>query len=232
MANTAITKTLREETTADINRLLGRGRLVFKCPLSDEDQVEFWHNMLPRDVVEAYGKLKAHNYDPSSMSSNSVRMVTEIENKKYLVRFVQQGASDFLSKDRYGNKFVRRDVNTMINAMPTEKWEPFKDWIENCAIIDRDFAPALVTLAEVLKFCGTVGQLTRAIPDLYKYLPSEKQELLRAQTRASNMPHEWHVFDRSRIENLQFAMAKASLLPHTRHQFHEIKGTGAHYFAE
>lgn len=228
MATVAVTKTLTREVQRHISLLLGRGREAFKCPLDDNELVTFWHNMNPTKAVEAYYLLNELKYDTMSMSTNTVFIATELDDKKYVVRLVLEDHK-FLTAQRYGAKQYKRDAKTMANAMGEVNWGPFRDWMENCAIIDRDFIPALMTLEEVMGFCGTVGQLVRAIPDLYKYLPQEKWDLLRSQTRASNMPHEWHVFDRERVNNLQMCMAKASLLPKQDREFHEIKGTGAWY---
>lgn len=228
MATTAVTKTLSEGIKKDISALLGRGRFAFPCPLSDEEQIQLWDNMLPAEIVQSYYTLKKARLDMSSMTSTVARIQTTLGEQKYQIQFIHPTRS-FMGK--INGVYVERPSTAMNVAMPVAgKWEEFTQWMENCAIIERDFVPALESLAQVLDFCGTIGQLVRAVPDLHKYLPRDKQELLQGQSRASNMPHAWHVYARSRIETLQFAMAKASLLrSHTKMQFEEINVTGAKY---
>lgn len=229
MASTGITKALNKDIETHISRLLARGKRAFPCPFDDDEQTKLWHNMQPEKDVAAVTLLRERAYEVGSLTTREVTFAFTLPSKiSYSVKF-KHSNSDFLSKERYNSKYQTWDFDKCKAAAPrAEGWEEFLVWIENMAIIRRDFEPALKTLSEVLEFCTTIGQLIRAVPDLHKYLPRDKQEILQQQTRASNMPHPWHVFDRNRIANLQFAMAKASLLPaHGAAMWSEINETGA-----
>lgn len=245
MATTAMTQKLVKDIKFDISKLLGRGRKAFPCPIGPVDQTTLWHNMLPPDTVEAYQLLKDREFDTNSMCAWQIKFSTVLESGRYELQFVNRTARDgamqvFLdppfndsSPDTVGTQkdIHFRSHHDMQLAFPgnMQKYEEFIQWIENMAIIERDFAPALVCLDQVLEFCNTIGQLVRAVPDLHKYLPRDRQDLLRDQSRSSNMPYEWGAFDRSRIENLQMSMAKASLMREQTAEWHDIYVTGAHF---
>jgi hypothetical protein len=182
----------------------------------------FWHNTFSRTTVDAYTHLLSRGYDASYLTAQEAFIETRFEDKAYKIKLY------YWDQNNKTNAFLRRingdtsgmnkgnhiDFDLLYSAFPIhDKWVPFLEWMQNCAIIQRDFAPALRTLNEVLDFCGTVGQLVRAVPDLYQYLPKERKQVLAEQKRASGMPHAWASFDRTRIDNLQMSMAKASLFP-------------------
>lgn len=241
MATTALTKTLVKDLKMDVSRLLGRGRKAFPCPLNITEQANFWHNMLPPDTVAAYKLLKDRELNVGSLCTFSVKFFTEFDNNvRYAIQFVAGNSEAFIDHPFNApdpnvlgteRRIHMRTVSNMYAAFPGdhEKWGLFLQWIENMAIIERDFEPAITTLEEVLGFCGTIGQLVRAIPDLVKYLNRGHQDLLRKQSRSSNMPYEWGAFDRGRIENLQVSMAKASLMPSQTSEWGEIYVTGARF---
>lgn len=226
MATVQMTKKLGKELTTDIKRLLGRGRKAFPCPLSREDQAVFWCNMQPPEHMTAYHLLRKAGYDTSSMTTWYIEYHTKLDGdpQRYEIRFV--GPTDREAVDRLVEPptkepfYYERDMKA---AFPhPERFAAYCEWIKNTAIVERDFLHALVSFEAILKFCGTVGQLVRAVPDLYMYLPEDRQNLVRSQTRSSNMPHEWATFDRSRVTNLEMALAKAQLMPPQRSEWNEI----------
>lgn len=258
MATTAMTKTLVKDLKSDISKLLGRGRTAFPCPLTLSELITLWHNMLEPDTVAAYNLLKDREFDITSMSTRDVKFTSDLNGARYEIQLVARAygpegqvfieAPYNAKENREGvlhNIHVRHELQVQ-RAFPEEsKYPAFLQWVHNMAIIEREFPPALETLREVLTFIGgeevgsgrhskfeshgTVGQLIRAIPDLHKYLPRDRQELLQQQKRSSNMPYEWGAFDRSRIDHLQGVMAKASLMPKQGDEWASIYHTGAHF---
>jgi hypothetical protein len=245
-----MTKTLIKDLKSDIAKLLGRGRTAFPCPLSLSELVTLWHNMLEPDTVAAYNLLKDREFDVGSMSTRDVKFTSDIEGVRYEFQLVNPAYRSFLEAPtnarviRHNTEcYVHlRSEQEFIRAFPdSAKYPAFLEWAQNMAIIERDFPLALTTLNDVLRFIGgeeigsrfkssgTAGQLMRAIPDLCKYLPRDRQELLQQQKRSSNMPYEWASFDRSRIDHLQVCMAKASLMPKQSDHWESIYQTGAHF---
>lgn len=243
---TQMSKKLVEELKLDISKLLGRGRKAFPCPLGPYDLANLWHNMLPPDTVAAYTLLKDRELNTNSLCAPSIKFRTELDSGSYELQFVNHGDDIFLCLPKEVSPHRGRHFMQVAFPRNAEVYNAFVQWMENMAVIERDFPPALDTLNEILKFIGgteeagsrgrttwigkgTVGQLVRAIPDLHKYLPRDRQELLSQQSRSSNMPYEWAAFDRDRIEHLQVVMAKASLLPAQHRSWHDIFETGAHF---
>jgi hypothetical protein len=258
VATTAMTKTLVKDLKSDIAKLLGRGRTAFPCPLNLSELITLWHNMLEPDTVAAYNLLKNREFDTRSMSSRDVKFTSDLNGKHYEVQLVANAygpeGAVFIEAPRntkenrdgtlhYIHLRLRQEVE---RAFPDHsKYPAFLQWVENMAVIERNFPLALATLDDVLVFIGgqevgsgrhvrfensgTVGQLMRAIPDLHKYLPRDRQELLQQQKRSSNMPYAWASFDRSRIDHLQVCMAKASLMPKQNAEWSGIYQTGAHF---
>lgn len=227
MATTAITKTLREEITNDISRLMGRGLRALPCPIGQVDQAKFWHGTLPQHEVQAYELLKDSEYEGArSLCHWNLNIMTRFD-REYSIKFVAPVAI-FLSKTRASLQH-HRDADTLERCYPEENWGAFVAWVQNSAQLRREFHPSIQTVMEILEFCGTIGQLVRAVPDLHKYLPKEKARLLKDQSRSSNMPYEWASFDRARVDALQFAMAKACLLPEQHDLWDSINVTGASY---
>lgn len=227
MATTSITEKMRKEITEDISRLMGRGLKALPCPINNIDQAKFWQNTLPQHEVQAYELLKDSGYEGARSLCNWKLNIRTRFDQEYSIDFVS-GTAIFLAKNRANAPhFIYAD--TLQRCYPGEHWEGFVSWVQNNAQIRREFFPSIRTVTEILKFCGTIGQLVRAVPDLYKYLPTEKARLLKDQSRSSNMPYEWASFDRTRVDALQFAMAKASLLPAQNELWENINVTGASY---
>lgn len=215
--STAVTKTLKKEITEDISKLLGRGKLAFQCPLDPVQRHKFWRNLLQPDTVAAYDLLKEREYRMDHLSSGEACFdVVAGDSRRYSVRFVAApftSANVFIKDPRRGDGLLMETEQVIQAFNDDHGWPAFVEWMENCASVHQASVPALKTLGEILEFCGTIGQLVRAAPDLYQYLPKERQDILKEQRRASNMPHEWAGFERARVTNLQFAMAKANLFP-------------------
>jgi hypothetical protein len=231
MASTQIGKKFSEELIKDVSKLLGRGKLAFPCPLTADERVALWNNMIRPDILAAYELLLAEEVAGSDYLGHwNIKFKTTHGNERFLVEFVHQSPDPqtFLRvRPNDSNNQHFRSADSVYDAMPGGKHEAFTDWMRNCAMIRRDFEPALQTLKDIIKFCGTIGQLTRAIPDLHKYLKKQHQDILREQTRSSNMPYEWASFDRARVDQLQFAVAKSYLLPAQTSTWEDIYMTGA-----
>lgn len=235
MATTQITKKLKESLIHEINLLLGRGHTAFHCPLDVEAQRLFWHNMLPPEDVKAYFLLRARGYEVGGLDINHAELRTVVEGRDVDIRFYQGNYSAFIvppyNTTGSRGQYHARPPELVAKAFPgnAEVFAAFRCWVINCAVVDRDFNLALPVLTEILEFCGTVGQLTRAVPDISRYLTPETQGMLRDQARASNMPYEWGAFDRSRVDNLQFCMAKAHLMPRATGGWSSTIATGASF---
>lgn len=231
MATTSITKKLKEDLQKDISKLLGRGLKALPCPLGIHDQARLWHNTLPIEAVTALHQLDALKYPTSSLTTWNVKFLTEIDDVRYTVQLVntQRLFLDAPLVEGEVDLYERTEAQLKAAFPGAGGWGVFAEWIRNCAIIEFEFKPGIKTLADILGFSSTVGQLVRAVPDLHKYLPGDRQALLRDQARASNMPYGWGAFDRSRVDALQYAMAKASLMPKQDDEWDSIYVSGAQF---
>lgn len=228
MAATQIGKKLSQAIRRDISVLLGRGKVAFTCPLTAAEQVELWEGMIDPPIVAAFKLLCRENIKGIQYSSiSAVNFRTEIDELEYHIK-LSADQRTFLNMPHSPNASeYLRSAYQVECAVPNAKYQDFLSWVKNCAIVQRDFSHALNTLDAVLKFSGTIGQLVRAVPDLHRYLDRDRQIILGAQTRPSNMPYEWASFDRSRVHNLQVSMAKAHLMPAQPNTWDEIDETGA-----
>jgi hypothetical protein len=213
--STSISGRLNKKITRDLDRLLGRARAYYHCPLSVASRRQFWHNTFPPDIVRAYETLDAGRHDLRSTSSPVIGVHAAISGRKYEFTF-RSPRYDFLlmpgTKGQYANYVHEIKWRDSFPGTGAE-WEEFVQWAHNCAETAKAFNAASKCLMELLGMCGTVGQLTRAVPELRTHLPGDSQDELNKQVRPSNMPFEWHMFDRARVENLQMSMCKAFLLP-------------------
>jgi hypothetical protein len=208
--STAIGKNLAKQLTRDMDSLLGRGRMAFPCPLNQHERKQFWHNTFPPYIVAAHELLKQNEY----VTTGNTSQTASIKVDELLIIF-QSEEDDLLQHPAFRWGVHPVDAHAWRCAFPfdEERWQQFISWRDNCAQIDKEFEAALKAFKELLEFCGTVGQLTRAVPELRTHLPGKSQDALKDQVRASNMPFEWAKFDRERVRNLQMAMCKAFLLP-------------------
>lgn len=232
MASTQLGKNLAKEITKDVSRLLGRGKKAFQCPLTPHELADMWNAMIRPDIVAAWKLLDVANIQGIEFSTTaSIEFDTFAPVHRYTVRLRHtRGEPRFIRVPFTHNEAIHlRSENQLKMAVPPAKYIDFMQWMDNCAIVQRDFAPVVGTLEDVLSFCGTIGQLVRAVPDLYKYLDHDRQYLLRQQSRPSNMPYEWGAFDRGRIDAMQLAMAKANLMPAQDQLWENIDGTGVVY---
>ncbi len=213
--STTIGVRLKEQIKNDLNTLLGRGRTVYPCPLGQGEQRKFWHNTFPADTIHALNTLEQQGYATYSMTCRYVGVITTINCKQYDIKFTTPSdAHTWLLTDPNikGRLHHRTDLSI---AYPGTHWSEFVAWVEGCAQIERDFSNAWAAFDKILAFCGTVGQLVQAIPELRTHLPGKSQAALAEQQRKSNMPFEWAVFPRDKIENLQLSICKAFLFPRT-----------------
>lgn len=232
MATTALGKKLSESILKDVSILLGRGKKAFQCPLTPRELVDMWEGMIRPDIVTAYKLLVREDIDGAQYLTSGHKQFDTFSRSgtRYTIkmRHTQSGQPPFLDVPLTANQNVSlRSYDQVKDAVPASKHSDFLEWVHNCATVQRDFEPALGTLEAVLGFCGTIGQLTRAVPDLHKYLDEDRQDLLAKQSRPSNMPYEWSAFDRRRVEQLQLVMAKANIMPRQGHVWGSIDDTGA-----
>lgn len=213
------------EIKDEVARLLGRGRTTFECPLDEEERAKLWHEMLPPPLLKSIETLEQYGHETNMHKTFLLRFETKLEGADYLVQFWNPGNTRLIQD----NLDTFRTAGQLVLAYPRpDDWADFVQWIQNTGRVERDFEFALAALEAVLGFCNTIGQLTRAVPELAQYLTGEKREILQGQKRASNMPFEWATFDRKRIDTLQFAMAKAHLMPKKNNaSWHEINGSRA-----
>lgn len=229
--STNISDRMSKEIQNEVAVLLGRGRTTFECPLSVEERVELWHNMTDPEILRAHLVLQVAGYNTNYHTFHEGKFTTVLEGESYEILFHQRdGTRDHsLLIDNRSDKY--RDSATIAAAFPRpiEDWPEFVQWVQNTGRIEHEFSAALATLEELMGFCNTIGQLTRAVPELAQYMSREKREILQGQKRASNMPFEWATFERSRIDVLQFSLAKAHLMPKASRSasWHEISGSRA-----
>jgi hypothetical protein len=212
--STSISQRMATEIKEEVSRLLGRGRSAFDCPLNAEERAKLWHDSMDQNVVGAINLLEAKGYNVGFHKAVWCQFQTNLEGESYTIS-LWNSAHDDPSFLQLGDMSQYRGPGLLVHAFPqpAERWLEFVQWVQNTGRIERDFAAAQDTLESVLDFCNTIGQLTRAVPELAQYLSTEKREILQGQKRASNMPYEWATFDRKRIDVLQFSMAKAHLFP-------------------
>lgn len=212
--STAISQRMAEGIKDEVARLLGRGRTTFECPLNAQERQALWHGMFHPDVLCAFDLLRRCKYPMETHETHVARFETDLEGETYIINFwnYEQGL-DHPLLHWHGESY--HTFNQVAKAFPQsrEYWPEFVQWIQNTGRIEKEFFAAQETLAHLLNFCNTIGQLTRAVPELAQYLTREKRETLQGQKRASNMPFEWSTFDRSSIDVLQFSLAKAHLMP-------------------
>ncbi|MFI5397637.1 MAG: hypothetical protein ACHQ9S_19030 [Candidatus Binatia bacterium] len=213
--STAIGKHLGDQIKHDFDYLLGRGRTAFPCPLGQEGRRKFWHNLFRPDIVAAFELLESEEFGTHHLTQRCGRIVTQLDDKQYHVTF-HTDDSDLL---RFPH--LRSDEPFHIGGMVLRdhfpgnrvEWDDFTQWVRNCSQIEREFEGASKAFAEVVKMCGTVGQLVRAVPELRTHLPGRAAESLSDASRASNMPFEWALYDRDKIANIQMCVCKAFLFP-------------------
>lgn len=208
--STAISGRMSKEIQEEVSRLLGRGRTTFECPLNEEERQTLWHGMLNSELVKSFEVLEKYGHNIEPHRTYDLAFSTQLEGWTYSIRFWNAGPYRLIREhqDHY------RTAGQIILAFPRpDDWLDFVQWVQNTGRIERDFTDAQKTLENLLGFCSTIGQLTRAVPELAQYLSREKRELLSEQKRASNMPYEWATFDRRTIDNLQHSLAKAHLMP-------------------
>lgn len=220
---TQISQRLAKEIKEEVHKLLGRGRTAFTCPLTAIQRADLYHDLCDQEEVAAYRLLHSKEYDTAGLTRWNAGLETLIEGKGYSIYFTN--ADYYMNPQFMMGGLVRTSQDEMRMSFPKDAdWDLFVQWVQNTGIIERDFGEALGTLARLLDITNTLGQLTRALPEMYQYLGRENRDLLRAQKRSSNMPYEWASFSREAVDVLQCSMAKASLLPETRisQEFHGI----------
>ena len=214
--STAIGTNLSRQIKSDFDRLLGRGHSAFPCPIGQGDRRKFWHNLFKPDIVAAYDLLESEDFNTSNMTEHYARFVLHRPDEaKFHVTFYSENQELLRFPDRKYGEAITVGESRLRSAFPgTEAdWAAFTQWVGNCSVVHREFKSALKTFGEVLEMVGTVGQLVRAIPEVQSHLPGKAKQAMMGAKRASNMPFEWAIFDRTRIGGVQMAMCKAFLLP-------------------
>lgn len=209
--STSISGRMASEIKDEVSRLLGRGRAVFVCPLDEEERQRLWHGMLAPELVNSFEVLERFGHNTNVFRTFALRFDTLLQGESYCINFWNPGEYRLIAEHQDAYRSAERIVAAF--PRPVEDWPAFVQWVQNTGCVERDFTAALEALESILGFCNTIGQLTRAVPELAQYLSTEKREILQGQKRASNMPFEWATFDRKRVDTLQFAMAKAHLMP-------------------
>lgn len=224
--STAIGKRLTSQLKTDVDNLLGRGRTAVPCPLGQGALVEFWHNTFPTESVAAYKLLNNRGYGMSSLTASRASCKATIEGKERELIFDIEDRQFLRPPDTHD---IRHLALWDYYPQGVAPWEKFVEWVEFCSIVDYEFKRAYIAFCNLIDICGTVGQLTRACPELALHLPARSRAALREQARPSNMPYEWALFDRDLVRTLQMSICKAALLPSGSSTWTGYSGTWAGY---
>jgi hypothetical protein len=222
MANATFGVRLKESMKKDINKLLGRIITAHASPLSPSQTSDFWNHSLPREYYEAYLLLEKQGFNINSLTHYSQAMWIRVEGDRFIkymsiTNFDQQMMivpDSMRQRLRMDDKRERYAPSPDIleKACPIP-YSEFLEWAVNSAKIVEQHNTALDTANQLIDMCSTVGQLRRMVPDLADYLPRDKQDILRNQSRASSLPHDWAAFDRACVDIMLTAMARNHLLP-------------------
>jgi hypothetical protein len=202
-----LTEKLSKEILSEVSFLLGRGKQTIICPLDQKEIDNAWKATFEPQLLAAFKTLKTAGYRTHSHKVGETTVVMLMDGAHYHVRF-RQDLYDRPHKDRDApDHFEKRW------PLGADRWKEFVEWVSYASTIDGEFRNALWVVTKLLEMCKTVGQLTRALPELATFMPREIQETLREQRRASTMPYDWAAFPRDRVDLAQQALAKAYLLP-------------------
>lgn len=225
-----LTKTMRRELQNELDNLFGRGRRFNKCPLTGQELIDFWHRLVPPDIVAAVKLLDENDYPTGDLTSNQMSFEVKVAGRPHRVRLVTDNFESNLINTP-GHDVDEIEALVVEAALPQGiTWDIFSTWIQNAALMEEHFIEALETFKQIAGldgdahsncssrhaqegFCGTAGQLVRILPELGQHIRGDKGKMLREQKRASTMPFDWQLYDRSKIERLQFAIAKAGIMP-------------------
>ena len=248
MTSTKLSDSVRADVLCEIEKHLDRLITFVPCePRIDATKFFYWwHSKLPPDYVEAFACLESYDYNLSS-ENKSEELWINLRDRQTMIR-VPRGrwTKPFLAapqskKQRdyvlsYWNR--REEIFHAVSprhhvVSTTDEFElvfpGITEWSELAIAAFEEVRDARNTARQILSIMRSAGQLMRAVPDLMKYLPTEKRAAFANQKRASSMPYEWAAFDRVSVERLQNALGKALLLQGVRsdrEQLLRFKDTG------
>ena len=210
----SITQAMSKEIKLQVQWLLGRGKLMFQCPLTEDEIREAWRATFPQETLAAMSRLKNDGYRTDVFMTSAVDTHVVLDGDRvYQVHFEQK------LRDRPGYR-TRDGRNHFQESWPlgTDKWNKFAQWVGHVGQLDYEFNTCSLVIHNLFEMCGTTGQLVRALPELASVMPDKIKDELRAAKRASGMPYDWAAYDKTRVEVAQNALVKAFLLPSNGHR--------------
>jgi hypothetical protein len=230
MATTHFGEKLKQDMKSDVNLLLGR---IFKAhapPLNDDQLQTMWNGTFPQRVQDAYRVLCEYSMPTSSLTHTRLDMLIRL-NDKERIYFRMRDVDALIPSTamcRRGEVWRNRhrhwyapEIGVLAGACPVAEqadmlgtlFEQFTGWLRARAALETEFDEAFTTINEIIEMASTIGQLRRMMPDLATYLSPTHRNLLRAQQRASSLPHEFAAFDHGKLHRAVGVMAKCHLLP-------------------
>jgi len=202
-----MTNKLKQEIRDETSFLVGRAKKALVCPLSPEELERAWAATFEPRTLAALKHLEHDcGYYMKHHITSSVIITIPLEGERYEVRLRQDlykapdNAKDFMECWPLGD----------------DKKKEFCEWVQHAGRIDSEFRNALYVVDALVGFCGTAGQLVRAMPELATFMPLTIGDMLRQQKRASGMPYEWAAFPKERVQQASLALAKAYMMPEPR----------------
>lgn len=214
---------------------LQNGVKFIDCPLSFDEQSEFWHKLFPEDFMGAVRVLAAHKSRVyGEFQSKDAAFHLQLDEKDYYTVLFRSNMDDsnFLvptplmresfpklaynpSDGSLSHSAVSAPVLDSIQLaqhIGAEKALAVIDWVVTCDRMDADITDAKLVLADLFEMIKTAGQLKRMVPDLFQYIPLAQREAFDDQKRASTLPFAWAGYDRARIERMIGTLLKCQIL--------------------
>lgn len=236
MSSTRLTNVAKANAELALKALLRNGISFIDSPLSDEEHVAMWNEMVPkqwRDIVqfmmdeecEVYeifsNRVALHMQAPSGKfykmrlttasrdyKQQFMKRTTKNEKSQPQIRYVHNGEVAVV----YG---VLLTPDLTVQLLGQQKADALIEWAETCATMWKDVVESTETLQQLFAMIKTAGQLRRMVPELFRYMPKENQLAFEDQKRASTLPFEWAGYDRARVERLVGTLLKCQLLQGT-----------------
>ncbi len=205
--STTMTNKLKQEINSETNYLLGRAKKALVCPLSNGELQEAWEATFEPQTLVALKHLSNDcGYDVYFHITSTAGVTIPLEGERYEV---------ILQQNLYREPDNAKDFMSCW-PLSDDKKKEFCEWVQHTGRIDSEFRNALYVVDALVGFCGTAGQLVRAMPELATFMPLTIGDMLRQQKRASGMPYEWAAFPKERVQQASLALAKAYMMPEPR----------------
>ena len=223
-----MTKTMRHSIQRSLDVLFNRLKEFTPCPVKPDQIADFYHAMRPVDEVAAMKLLYDRGYNTAlGIQTDRISLRVGVDGRSYVLR-LRPGAQTMLVPLK-GQERELSPYDLQAGLPAGVELFTFTEWMKAAANIEAAVTEALQTFKEtagltklhdwsperagVEGWIGTAGQLVRMLPELATYLKGEHRQMLSEQRRSSTMPHEWHTYDRGKINRLSFLIAKAGIMP-------------------